>query len=116
MPGLLRRLRVPEQHQRIFQSDAAALEEAQRGHGISLALSFVVSAHIADGRLSVLTAPGLHAEGLWSAMTLPEHAPSSAVGELVRFVSTPRATHAMLRGSGVNVGHFRPSVHVTLWS
>ena len=25
-------------------------------------------------------------------------------------------TGPMLRGSGVNVGHFRPSIHVTLWS
>jgi hypothetical protein len=40
----------------------------------------------------------------------------SATAELVRFVTTPRATQAMLRGSGVNVGHFRPSVYVTLWS
>jgi hypothetical protein len=37
------------------------------------------------------------------------------VAELARFVSTPRATQAMLRGSGVNVGHFKPSVYVTLW-
>ena len=36
--------------------------------------------------------------------------------ELIRFITTPRATQAMLRGSGVNLGHFRPSIHVTLWS
>jgi len=42
--------------------------------------------------------------------------PASAVAELNRFVSSPRATQAMLRGSGVNVRHFKPSVHVTLWS
>jgi hypothetical protein len=36
--------------------------------------------------------------------------------ELTRFVTTPRAIQAMLRGSGVNVGHFKPSIHITLWS
>ena len=116
VPQMLRRLRVPEDHQRIFQSAAAALEETQRGTGVSLALSFVVAQDVAEGRLVKLAGPGLQAEGVWSALTMPEQAPASAVAELKRFVSTPRATQAMLRGSGVNVGHFKPSVHVTLWS
>jgi hypothetical protein len=34
----------------------------------------------------------------------------------MRFLTTPRATQAMLHGSGADVGRFRPSVHVTLWS
>lgn len=42
--------------------------------------------------------------------------PAPAVEELRRFVTTPRATQAMLRGSGVDISRFRPSVHVTLWS
>jgi len=116
VPQLLRRIRVPEDRQRIFQSAAAALEETQRGTGVSLAPSFVVAQDIAEGRLVKLAGPSLQAEGMWSALTLPEHSATSAVAELARFVSTPRATQAMLRGSGVNVGHFRPSVHVTLWS
>jgi len=33
IPGLLRRINVPEDRQRIFQSHAAALEEAKRGKG-----------------------------------------------------------------------------------
>ena len=33
-----------------------------------------------------------------------------------RFITTPRATQAMLQGAGATIGHFRPSVHVTLWS
>ena len=44
------------------------------------------------------------------------HSRPTAAAELTRFITTPRATQAMLRGSGVNVGHFRPSIHVTLWS
>ena len=116
VPQMLRRIHVPEDHQRIFQSAAAALEETQRGSGVSLAPSFVVAQDVAEGRLVKLAGPGLQAEGTWNALTLPEHSPTSAVAELARFVSTPRATQAMLRGSGVNVGHFKPSVHVTLWS
>jgi DNA-binding transcriptional LysR family regulator len=116
VPQMLRRIHVPEDHQRIFQSAAAALEETQRGTGVSLAPSFVVAQDVAEGRLVKLAGPGLQAEGTWNALTLPEHSPTSAVAELARFVSTPRATQAMLRGSGVNVGHFKPSVHVTLWS
>ncbi len=36
---MLRRLGVPEENQQIFQSHAAALEEAKRGKGVALALS-----------------------------------------------------------------------------
>lgn len=114
VPALLHRIRVPEQRQRIFQSDAAALEETLRGHGVSLSVSFAVAQDIAQGRLVRLAGHGLHADSVWSLMTL--RVPTSAVAELSRFVVTPRATQAMLRGSGVNVRHFKPSVHVTLWN
>jgi DNA-binding transcriptional LysR family regulator len=116
VPKMLRRIRVPESQQRIFQSDAAALEETQRGHGVSLAVSFAVAQDVAKGRLVQLSGQGLQIDGVWSALTLPEHSPASTVAELTRFVITPRATQAMLRGSGVNISHFKPSVHVTLWS
>ena len=46
---MLRRIRVPEQNQRIFQSDAAALEETLRGHGVALTVSFVVARDVAQG-------------------------------------------------------------------
>lgn len=116
VPQMLRRIRVPEDHQRIFQSDAAALEETQRNHGVALAVSFVVAQDLAKGRLVKLAGPGLQTDSVWSALTLPESSPTSAVAEFARFVINPRATQAMLRGSGVNVSHFKPSVHVTLWS
>ena len=116
VPGLLRRLHVPESQQRIFQSDAAALEEATRTHGIALALHFAVTGDLASGRLVRLEGPGLRAAGRWGALSLPAHSQPPATAELLRFVTTPRATQAMVRGTGVEVGHFRPSVHVTLWS
>jgi len=114
--GMLRRYDVPEEHQRIFQSHAAALEETTHNKGISLALSFAVADDIANGRLVQISGPGVKGDGVWSTMTLPEHSLLPAAAELTRFISTPRATRAMLRGSGINIGRFRPSVYVTLWS
>ncbi|GAA1521132.1 LysR family transcriptional regulator [Nocardioides humi] len=112
---MLARLAVPEQRQRIFQSHAAALEEAKRGRGIALTVDFAVSAD-ADDSLVVVPGPLLRGRGEWSLATLGGERASTAADELRRFVVTPRATQAMLRRRGAGVGRFRPAVHVTLWS
>lgn len=114
--SILRNLAIPEAQQRIFQSDAAALEEVQRIGGVTLALGFAVGKDLAAGRVVQVKGQGFAAPGEWSAMTLPPSARQPAVSELVRFITTPRCTQAMLRGSGVGVTRFRPKVHVTLWS
>ena len=117
IPQMLRRMRVPEDRQQIFQSQAAALEEVvRRNGGVSLALSFVVAQDVAKGRLVQLVGHGLQADSVWSVLSLRDRSAAAAVAELVRFVSTPRATQAMLRGTGVSISHFKPSMHVTLWS
>jgi DNA-binding transcriptional LysR family regulator len=116
IPGILRRINVPEGNQRIFQSHAAALEEAKRGKGVALALSFAVSQDLTNGDLKRVSGPALQAQGAWSILTLRDLQAPPAAAELTRFVTTPRATQAMLRGSGVTRGRFRPSIHVTLWS
>lgn len=113
---MLRRFDVPEERQRIFQSHAAAIEETKHNEGLALALSLAVADDLAHGRLVRISGPGVQADRVWSAMTLPRHSVLPAAAELVRFITTPRATQAMLRGSGINVGRFRPSIHVTLWS
>lgn len=113
---LLRHIGVPEKRQRIFQSDAAAVEETKRTDGIAIALKFAVAADVASGRLVRIDTGRSHASGMWSAATLPPSQLLPAAEELLRFITTPRAIQAMIRGSGVNIGHFRPSVHVTLWS
>ncbi|MBX6748637.1 MAG: LysR family transcriptional regulator [Micromonosporaceae bacterium] len=116
VPELLRRIGVPEERQRIFQSQAAATAEAKRGKGIALVVAFAVAPDLASGDLKRVPAPSLQAQGTWSILTLsPPQAPPAAV-ELARFVTTPRATQAMLRGSGVTLGRFKPAIHVTLWS
>jgi DNA-binding transcriptional LysR family regulator len=116
VPAMLRRLAVTERSQQIFQSDAAALEETKRGDGVSLVVRFAVAGDLTAKRLEVLSGPGLRAQGSWVAMGLPVHAQTPAAAELLRFITTPRATQAMVRGAGVHVGRFRPAVHVTLWS
>jgi LysR family transcriptional regulator, low CO2-responsive transcriptional regulator len=116
VPELLRRLEVPESRQRIFQSNAGALEETKRASGIALAVRFAVAADLAAGRLAAVDGPGLRAQGRWTAVTLPPESQLPAAAELLRFITTPRATQAMVRGAGAQPGRFRPSVHVTLWS
>lgn len=116
VPAMIRHLGIPERQQQIFQSDAAALEETKRGDGVTPSVRFAVSGDLESQRLVVLTGPGLRAQGEWAAMSLPTHTQTPAAAELLRFITTPRATQAMVRGAGVHVGRFRPAVHVTLWS
>jgi len=116
VPEMLRRLAIPEQQQQIFQSHAAALEEVKRTDGVALALRFAVAGDLAARRLVTLEGPGLRAQGRWAALALPKEHQTPATAELLRFITTPRATQAMVRGAGVHVGRFRPAVHVTLWS
>jgi LysR family transcriptional regulator, low CO2-responsive transcriptional regulator len=114
--AVLHRIHVPDGNQRIFQSHAAALEEAKHNKGIALAVTFAVQQDLANGDLIRVGGPSLHADGVWSTLTLADRSASPPAAELSRFVMTPRATQAMVRGSGVTAGRFRPSIHVTLWS
>ncbi|RSM58520.1 LysR family transcriptional regulator [Actinoplanes sp. ATCC 53533] len=114
--AMLRRLGVPEDRQQIFQSHAAALEEAKRGKGVAAGLSFTVAQDVAHGHLVQVTGPQVALDAVWHSLMLLGQASPSAAAELSRFAATPRAIQAMMRGAGVTVGHFRPSVHVTLWS
>ncbi|WP_262058894.1 LysR family transcriptional regulator [Streptomyces sp. STR69] len=116
VPSVLRRLGIPEHNQRIFQSHAASVDEAKRGKGVALAVAFAVTKDLAEGDLRRLNGPQLPARGSWNLLTLPDREAPAAAAELRRFVTTPRATQAMLRGAGVTAGRFRPAIHVTLWS
>jgi LysR family transcriptional regulator, low CO2-responsive transcriptional regulator len=116
VPALLRKLAVPEERQQIFQSHAAAIEEAKRSKGVAPVLSFAVGQDLARGHLCRVTGPVVQMDAMWHALTLASRGTPPAAAELARFASTPRAIQAMVRGKGVNVGHFKPSIHVTLWS
>lgn len=114
--ALLRRFNVPEHQQRIFQSHAAALSGVEAGDGVGVVPTFRVETALKDGRLHRVSAAGDTAAGMWTAATLPAIQAPPVASELLRFMTTPRATQAMLTGSGANIGHFKPRVHVTLWS
>ena len=115
--AMLRNLAIPESQQRIFQSDAAAPGEVQRVGGVT-----------PRDRLHGWEGSGRGAPGTGEGrrgcrrpvsgaiLTLTPAARQPAVSELVRFITTPRCTQAMLRGTGVGVTRFRPKIHVTLWS
>ena len=107
---------MPEANQRIFQSEAAALEETKRTDGVALAVRFAVAGDLAARPAGRVEGPHLRAQGSWSALALPAHSQTPAAAELLRFISTPRAIQAMVRGAGVHLGRFKPAVHVTLWS
>ncbi len=113
---LLARFGVPEERQLVFQSHAAALGEIQNEHGIALVPAHRVSTEVKAGRVATLDAAGAMLDGIWTAYGLAGTNLPGPAEELLRFVSTPRATQAMLSGSGANIGRFRPKVHVTLWS
>jgi len=107
---------VPESNQRIFQSHSAAVEEIKRSRGIGLAVTFAAADDLAAGRLVRIDVRGGMQEGIWTANALPNHSATASAAELLRFITTPRATQAMLHGEGATIGHFKPSIHVTLWS
>ncbi|MGV0993045.1 MAG: LysR family transcriptional regulator [Mycobacterium sp.] len=113
---LLRGLGIPQNRQRIFQSDAAAIDEVQRVGGLAPAIGFAVAKDLAAGRLVQIKCAELQAGGEWYASALPAPACQPVVIELMNFITTPRCTQAMVRGTGVGVARFRPKVHVTLWS
>jgi LysR family transcriptional regulator, low CO2-responsive transcriptional regulator len=108
-------LAVPEERQRIFQSHAAALEEVRRGGGLAIALGFAVRDELDSGRLVRITSPASWVDATWNATTLAPDRVTPAAAELVRFITTPRATQAMLSRSGTGIHRFRPAVHITLW-
>ncbi len=114
--AMVGRVNVPEDRQRIFQSHAAAIDEVKRGKGIGLALDFAFAQDLAEGTIRRITCPGLRGSGEWGVLTLEGRDTSPTAAELARFVTTPRATQAMVKGAGVTLGRFRPSLHVTLWS
>ncbi len=113
---LLKGLGIPTNRQRIFQSDAAAIDEVQRVGGVAPAIGFAVAKDLAAGRLVQIKHPDLQSGGEWCASALPAPACQPVVTELMNFITTPRCTQAMVRGTGVGVARFRPTVHVTLWS
>ncbi len=113
--AMLQRLHVPEENQRIFQSEAAALDEAGRSTGLSLAVMFAAKSDVTSGRIVPVAGQATKQRVTWAARALPADR-LSPVSQLMQFLATPVAIQGMLRGSGVPIKRFKPSVYVTLWS
>ena len=114
--SIVERMQIPEANQRIHPSHAAALAQARTSEGVALVPKFVADRATGSDDLVLVEDKRCAAVGMWTARSWSGERASSAARELMRFVTTPRATQAMLAGSGARVGHFRPRVHITLWS
>lgn len=110
------RMRVAEDNQRVYTSHSAALAHARDGNGIALVPKFVADRAIGSADLVLVEDRRCAATGMWTARSWQGDRASGAARELMRFLTTPRATQAMLAGSGARIGHFKPRVHITLWS
>jgi LysR family transcriptional regulator, low CO2-responsive transcriptional regulator len=113
---LMQRIGVPEQKLRIFHNHAAALDEAKRGNGIALTPAFTLTRELTGSGLALVPGEHVQAQGAWNIWMLANSQAPATAEELSRFVTTPKATTAMLKGRGVNVGRFTRFTHVTLWS
>jgi molybdate transport repressor ModE-like protein len=114
---LLVQLAVPDDHVRVFGSQAAAWAAAADGLGVAPAIAHLVAGELGRGSLAALEVEGTPLELLWHATTLLPDRRSAAAAALARFVATPDALHAMHAPTeGVPPSRFRPPVYVTLWS
>src|ERR1700739_5129930 len=71
---MLRSLAIPESQQRIFQSEAAALEEGRRVGGVTFTIGFAIAKDLSAGRLTHVIGPGLDRSGEWCVATRPPSA------------------------------------------
>jgi LysR family transcriptional regulator, low CO2-responsive transcriptional regulator len=95
---------------------AAALDRVAGGDGLSIVYSHVISEAVDHGRLAVVDVPGTPVNGFLYANALGGDRRSPTAAALLRWVTTPTATHALQNGSsGVPMTRFRPPVYVTLW-
>jgi DNA-binding transcriptional LysR family regulator len=114
--AFLRRLGVRAEDVRAFPSLAAALDRVSAGDGRAVVYSHVIGPALAEGRLAVVDLPGTPVSGMLYASALSGDRRSPTAAALLRWITTPMATHVMQNGtSGVPMTRFRPPVYVTLW-
>jgi DNA-binding transcriptional LysR family regulator len=114
--AFLRRLGVHAEDVRAFPSMAAAMDRVAAGDGLSIVYSHVITPAVQAGRLAVVEVPGTPLNGLLYASALAADRRSPTAAALLRWITTPLATHAMqTASSGVPMNKFRPPVYVTLW-
>lgn len=101
----------------IFPSATAALNAVAAGDGLTVSLVHLVRDQLRRGTLTLVDVPGTPVNGVLYAGALRGTRRSATASALCGFVTTPAALESLLtRATGVPVGHYRPTVHVTLWS
>lgn len=96
-----------------LDSEADALAAARAGQGVVLALRHVARHELAAGTLVQLAVPGTPVTGMWFASTPGHGRAAPAARALLRFVTSPDATTAMVAAHEPR----RPAtVRVSLWS
>ncbi len=112
---MLRGLAIPESQQRIFQSDAAALEEVSKASGRHCHIGFAVAMILPpDGWHALVLGWIAPASGVWRHWRLSARQP--AVSGALLASSAPEVYSGDDPGAWGRVTRFRPKVHVTLWS
>jgi len=113
--AFLARQSIAPRRTRAYPNCAAALAQVASGRGVSLAIAHTVRDELERGALVELDVRGTPISGLWFVSTLREELRTPSAEELLRFVTMPEATRAMLtRGGGVPAERF---VHMgTRWS
>jgi len=115
--GFLARHGVGAANASIFPSATGALDAVAAGEGLAVAFVHLVRDELRRGMLTAVDVPGTPMNGMLYASALRGERRSQTAAALCRFVTTPAATQALLaRSTGVPVHHFKPTVHVTLWS
>jgi DNA-binding transcriptional LysR family regulator len=115
--AFLARHGVSDSSTSIFPSATAAVRAVAAGGGLSIALQHTVRDELRHGTLTVLDVPGTPIEGALYAGALRGPRRAQSASALCRFVTTPAAVQSLLtRAAGVPMGHYRPTVHITLWS
>lgn len=98
---------------RAFPTHAGALAAARQGEGVTFTGAHRAGEDLRRGTLARLDIRGTPLIGFWYGSVLARDAVPPAVRALLRFITTPDATQAML--SGAPSGRFRPPVYVTIW-
>jgi LysR family transcriptional regulator, low CO2-responsive transcriptional regulator len=115
--AFLERHRLAPEELEAFPTYAAAARAAAAGEGVALAITHTVLDDLRRGSLARLDVRGTPVERLWYASALGPDRRSAQAWALLRFITTPEATQAMLaRSGGVPADRFRSPVYVTLWS
>lgn len=114
---LLRKLRVPESHVRVFANQTAAWKAAAEGAGVAPATAHLVASQLRRGELVAIDSAATPLSIYWYATALEPGSRSAAAETFLDFLTTPAAMQVMRAPQdGVPRSRFRPPVRVSIWS